>query len=247
MDRQKLKTKGLALMKANYWYCVVAALVMGILSKAANANSRRNSGDADNIAERLINIPTEILAMAFGTVCVVLLISIALTIFVINPLKLGCVRFFTMNHYEKASLSELGFGFTANYKNVVKIMFFRDLYTVLWTFLFVIPGIVKSIEYSMIPYLLAENPDMTKEEAFATTKSMMNGNKMNEFVLGLSFIGWFILSAFTAGIAGILLVDPYYQCTLAEFYFELKGGDTSSWLDKKDQVNVMSANADNFM
>ena len=54
--------------------------------------------------------------------------------------------------------------------------------------MFIIPGIIKAYEYSMIPYLLAENPNMSKQEAFAISKELMDGNKFNAFVLDLSFI-----------------------------------------------------------
>ena len=59
--------------------------------------------------------------------------------------------------------------------NVVKITFFRDLYLFLWSLLLVVPGIIKSYEYRMIPYLLAEYPDMPQEEAFRKSKEMMYG------------------------------------------------------------------------
>ena len=57
----------------------------------------------------------------------------------------------------------------------------------------VVPGIIKHYEYRMIPYILAENPTMPREEAFQISRRMMMGQKMDVFVLDLSFIGWFIL------------------------------------------------------
>ena len=73
----------------------------------------------------------------------------------------------------------------------------------------------------MIPYLLAENPNLTGEEAFALSKQMMNGQKWNAFVLDLSFIGWNILSGFTLGILSALYVQPYKNFTNAALYEEL--------------------------
>lgn len=87
---------------------------------------------------------------------------------------------------------------------------------------FIIPGIVKSYEYQMIPYLLADNPQMTKEEAFAESKRMMQGQKWNAFVLDLSFIGWDILSGMTMGILGIFYVQPYKDGTHAALYEALR-------------------------
>ena len=82
-----------------------------------------------------------------------------------------------------------------------------DLYLVLWTLLFIIPGVVKSYEYKMIPYLLAEYPDMSTKEVFAKSREMMNGQKMDTFILDLSFIPWSVLSAIT-GDRGTLLCIP---------------------------------------
>lgn len=72
-----------------------------------------------------------------------------------------------------------------------------------------------------MPYLLAENPSMPKEQAFALSKQMMDGQKWKAFVLDLSFIGWEILSGFTAGILGIFYVTPYRNMTHAALYESL--------------------------
>lgn len=74
----------------------------------------------------------------------------------------------------------------------------------------------------MIPYILAENENITTDEAFIRSKEMMDGNKWNAFVLDLSFIGWEILNAFTLGILGIFYVNPYIHQTDAALYDCLK-------------------------
>lgn len=101
-------------------------------------------------------------------------------------------------------------------------MFMKDLFIFLWTLLFIIPGIIKRYEYMMIPYLLAENPDMSRQDAFAESKRMMDGNKMDAFLLDLSFIGWFILGAITFNIVNILYTTPYMELAHAELYHTLK-------------------------
>ena len=88
----------------------------------------------------------------------------------------------------------------------------------------IIPGIVKGYEYRMIPYLLADHPEMTKDEAFAASKEMMMGQKWNAFVLDLSFIGWDILSSMTFGILDIFYVMPYKMSTNAALYEAIKYG-----------------------
>lgn len=151
-------------------------------------------------------------------------VVILLDVFICNPIEVGCKRFYVRNLNESAQVGNVGFAFDNNYKNITKTMFFRDLYTILWTFLFIIPGIVKSYEYQMIPYLLAENPQMSREQAFAESKRMMSGQKWRAFVLDLSFIGWNILSAITLGILGIFYVQPYMDATHAALYEALRYG-----------------------
>lgn len=152
---------------------------------------------------------------------IAVVISLVLTAFVLNPIEVGTSRFFFKALNEKAEVKEVAFAFDNSYKNVAKIMFFRTLYTMLWSLLFVIPGIIKGYEYRMIPYLLAENPNLTKEQAFALSKQMMNGQKWEAFVLDLSFIGWDLLSALTLGILSIFYVEPYRNLTFAALYEEL--------------------------
>lgn len=74
----------------------------------------------------------------------------------------------------------------------------------------------------MIPYILGETPNITKEEAFALSRIMMTGNKWNAFVLDLSFLGWYILTGLTFGILGIFYVNPYVKQTNAALYQKLK-------------------------
>lgn len=174
----------------------------------------------------------EIVAIVIFVIVFIIIFAIAMAIaivldaFVINPLEIGIRRFGLANLNAKAEVKEIGFGYDHNYKNGVKTMFFRDLYTFLWSLLFIIPGIVKSYEYRMIPYLLADHPDMTSEQAFAESKRMMTGQKWNAFVLDLSFIGWDILSILTLGILSIFYVEPYKFMTKAALYEKLAYGDT---------------------
>ena len=163
--------------------------------------------------------------MMLGVVVVAVVIGICLVIFVFNPLEIGARRFFYRNINEKAELKEVGFGFDRNYMGSVKTMFLRDLYTGLWTLLFIIPGIVKSYEYRMIPYLLAENPEMSTDEAFAISKRMMYGNKAAAFWFDLTFIGWNILGAITFGIVDVFWVNGYYNQSAAMLYDAIKIGD----------------------
>ena len=108
----------------------------------------------------------------------------------------------------------LGDGFCMN--------FLVGLYTVLWTLLFVIPGIIKTYSYAMTPYILAENPGMTATEAITESRRIMDGNKWRLFCLSFSFIGWALLAALLTFGIGYLWLVPYQQASFASFYREIK-------------------------
>lgn len=166
-----------------------------------------------------------IMTMGIGFILVFVLIMLAIQIFVCNPIEVGGCRFFLENTEEDGypGPGRLFHAFqSGSYSNIVLTVFLRNLYTALWTLLFIVPGIIKGYEYRMIPYLLAENPDMDRREAFRLSKEMMNGQKWNAFVLDLSFIGWDILSVFTFGLVGIFWTNPYRYATNAELYLALK-------------------------
>jgi len=151
--------------------------------------------------------------------------GILLATFVTNPLRVGARRFFIRSFESKPQLREIFHAFENHYRNVVSVMFLRNLFTVLWCLLLFVPGIVKSYEYCMIPFLLAEHPDMGAKEAFGRSREMMDGHKWNAFILQVSFIGWEILSGITFGILGLFFVRPYKELAFTALYRKLSGGD----------------------
>ena len=155
---------------------------------------------------------------------VVFAISLAVDAFLANPVEVGTARFFTRNLNQPAELGEVTHGFDHNYMQTVKTMFIRDIRTLLWGLLLVIPGVVKAYEYRMIPYLLAEDPTMSRDEAFAQSKRMMDGNKWRAFVLDLSFIGWYLLVIPTFGLINLFFLAPYKKMTDAALYEALRYG-----------------------
>ena len=171
-------------------------------------------------------VPAFVIVAASIIVSIVMLavaaIAIVFNALIVNPVKLGCARFFRRNLEDPASMDNLMFGFRNHYKNVAKTMFLKDLYISLWTLLFIVPGIVKSYEYRLVDYILSENPEMNTDEALKLSASLMKGNKWKTFVLDLSFIGWDILSAATCGILGVFYVEPYKKSTDAALYEAIK-------------------------
>lgn len=234
-NRKELKEKAKLRLKANYWKAVLVGLITLLLGGASSASykfssagsSAETSGAAAGAGwESIPHIPLAgIIAIGIFVVIFVLIavaIGLLLKAMFFNPLEIGQDRFFYKDLGEKAEIKEVCYAFDRGYKNNVKVMFFRDLYTFLWTLLFIVPGIVKGYEYRMIPYILGENPNMEMNEVFAMSKQMMTGNKWRAFVLDLSFVLWEILGACTLGILNILYVEPYRCLTCAGLYQALK-------------------------
>jgi len=125
-----------------------------------------------------------------------------------------------------SQFDRLGDGFCMN--------FFISLFTGLWSLLFVIPGIIKSLSYSMTPYILAEHPELTARQAITKSRYLMDGNKWRLFCLGFSFIGWILLCslpiiagasiagavyAFSGSFSAFLWVLPFYLVCLVASLF----------------------------
>ena len=139
------------------------------------------------------------------------------------PLSLGLIMvYLSVTYGEDVQINTLFDGFRNNYFGKSILLFLMVIFfTMLWSLLFVIPGIIKAYSYSMSFYILAENPNMTAREALNESKEIMKGNKLNLFVLELSFILWILLVVVTFGIAAIY-VEPYMQLTYVNFYHNVK-------------------------
>ena len=220
-----LKQNGKTNFKKNYWYCVVASVVLGIAIGGSTGGS--SYSNSQNVDTSFFNDPTSInpgmIAAILGAVALAIVFSIIIKAIVFNPIQVGCQKFFITNRFvDKAELGLLTFGFKNNWKNIAITMFLKDIYLLLWSMLFIIPGVIKSYSYRLVPYILAENPDMDPNEAITLSRNMMNGNKMKAFLYDLSFIGWIILSCITCFIVHIFYVGPYKACSDAELYTAIK-------------------------
>ena len=153
--------------------------------------------------------------------CFIPLIGVIGMYIVLPPLMLGLIMVcLNVTYGDNVEIGTLFKGF--NYMGKAIALFLMVIFfTMLWSLLFVIPGIIKSYSYSMAFYILAENPEMSAREALNESKEIMKGNKLNLFVLQLSFILWALLTAVTFGIASIYVM-PYQQLTFTNFYHNIK-------------------------
>ncbi len=155
--------------------------------------------------------------------CIGAVIAYAFTVFIADPLIVGGKKYFLKARKgNNTKIGEIvGVFQKEHWFNIAIIMFLRNLYNALW-YLTIIGGIIKTYEYRMIPYILADNSKIKRKEAFALSKQMMKGNKWNTFILDMSFFGWNLLSVLTFGLLSILYINPYNAATIAELYSVLK-------------------------
>ena len=130
---------------------------------------------------------------------------------------------FNLNLVDKKNAAfETLFEYFSHWKTTTIARLLRALYVFLWSLLFIIPGIVAGFSYAMTDYILAEDPELTADEAISQSKSIMMGNKWRFFCLQISFIGWDILATLAFGV-GHLWLTPYKQAAYAAFYREVSG------------------------
>lgn len=112
--------------------------------------------------------------------------------------------------------------FKKSFVNSFLAILLTKIFTMLWSLLFIIPGIIKSFAYAMTPYIIADDPEIDAMAAIDKSQEMMRGHKMELFLLHLSFIGWYLLAGLTFGV-GMIFLLPYVKTAEANFYVELRG------------------------
>ncbi|WP_163193441.1 DUF975 family protein [Clostridium thermarum] len=222
-SRSELKARAKEVLRRIYWSAFGVSIVISLAGGdygGGGSNSRsRNSGDSfftnifDNSAAFWRFVTIALVVIGFITV---------LRIVVGYCLEVGGRRYFIQSAQYRDNSGCFSFAFAGhNYKEIVKTMFVKDLLIFLWSLLFIIPGIVKSYAYRMVPYILADNPNIGVKRAIELSNEMTRGHKFDMFVLDLSFIGWYLLGALACGV-GVLFVKPYENATYAELYLVLR-------------------------
>ena len=233
-SRKELKTSAKQLLKLNYWKAVVVGIVLSFLQVSGTASGSNAAKDSD-LSSTLASLDHGSLVMAIRVIWVAIAVSaiihLVLKILLWNPLEVGCQKFYLNCKTGDSKMKDMLFAFKNRYAHVGVVMLFRAIFTFLWGLLLIIPGIVKSYEYMMIPYIPADDPTVSRKDAFAQSKAMMKGIKWSAFVLDLSFIGWILLSLVTLGLVGIFYAEPYMNLTHAELYYSLKERNAATAAD----------------
>lgn len=155
-------------------------------------------------------------------------LALAVSIIVTPAFSISIIRVYQelARNGKKPEVKDTFAGFD-DFWSAFKAMFLVGLFTFLWSLLFIIPGIIKTFSYSQTMRIVAENKGIGARESINRSKAMMDGRKMDLFVLGLSFIGWGLLCCITLGIASIW-VGPYVQATMVNFYNDIKPAEATA-------------------
>ncbi|CAN7662572.1 DUF975 family protein [Paenibacillus sp. LjRoot153] len=247
-SRKELKSRAKHVLRTSYWKAFLVSLLLavvggGVPSCSWNSDSGTSSsfnlgnmdlgmGDISSGVGALIIILIVIVAILAG------LTAVAFSIFVLNPFKVNAQQYFKQASQGDVDMHYLLYVFgKGRYLGTVASMFWSALLNFLWYLLLIIPGIVKSYAYSMVPYLLGDNPTIGRKRAVQLSNQMTRGHKWRMFVLDLSFIGWFLLGTIALGV-GVLFVLPYYNSTKAELYVVLRQQALYDGLSTPEELNL---------
>jgi uncharacterized membrane protein len=218
-NRAELKDMAKGKLKGFYWQAFLVSLILVI---TGGSHNRLDLGSSSSSTGTTNGGGSEF-ALELAVIAVVgILIFIGLRIFLGYILEVGGRKYFIELSRGSSEISYLLKYFDKKYyQNIVTALLFRGIYIFLWSLLLIIPGIIKMYEYRFVPYILAEEPGLDHSRALNLSREMTAGQKMDIFILDLSFLGWFILGALFFGI-GVLFVQPYYDAVNAELYQKLK-------------------------
>lgn len=151
-------------------------------------------------------------------------ISMGVAAFILVPSLVIGLNFFSVAMYrgEPSSIEDIFREGFDNFGRKLGGYLWMELFIYLWSLLFVIPGIIKAISYALTPYILADCKNVRATDALKLSMRMMEGHKWEYFVLGLSFIGWMLLTSLTCGLLYVFYVGPYMNNTFAGYYAERK-------------------------
>jgi len=203
MNRKELKEKAQNSLKGKYKDAIIMMVLMYVISFAIGAVVGLIGGIL-NLNESMMD-----------------LFSSGASIVLSGLLMFGYTSYFLkISRNEEVTYNEL-FSKTHLLVPYILITLLTAVLVFCWSLLFVIPGIIAGISYSLVYFIALDNPELKTSEVLKKSKNMMNGHKLDYFILQLSFIGWAILGIFTLGILYLWLI-PYMQVTIANFYNQLK-------------------------
>ena len=226
LDNKVIKSNARDFIRGRLWMFWSVLLVVGIIESLANSLPQWIFGDrlsnlSDIIAGNPDNIPKEISSSVFGWYYV---LNVLITI-VLIPLNIGVAQnVLAWSRGEDVNKWKVlfgGFNSAKIFFKQVGVVVLNTILCALWAILLVVPGIIKGLAYSMYPYVLRDEPDLSVWQTLKKSEAIMKGYKGKLFLMYLSFVGWFILGAFTFGILYIWLT-PYVMTSTVKFYDDVR-------------------------
>lgn len=215
MNNSEHRSRARAALSGHWGTAILVSFLAGLLGSTSSQYARFTGKININFPE-FMPIVMPIMEGFTITVSLFGLVSMILG----GVIQMGSARFhLNLIDRKEAELSDL-FSQFSHFGSGLVMYLLSSLFVLLWTTLLIIPGIIAAYSYSMAPYILLEDPNCGGYEAIQRSKQLMNGHKLELFLLDLSFIGWIILSVFTLGI-GMLWVPPYMYTARASFYRQL--------------------------
>ena len=204
---------------SGHWGAAVAvAFVGGLLGGGVDALSGAMEVSYEGEIGFLDSIPREVWAM----MVTITLVTALLALVIGGAIQLGiCAYNLNLFHRREARFMDLFSHFDRLWRGFC-MQFVMGFFVFLWSLLFIFPGIIAAYRYAMVPYLMAEFPDLRVMDAMAESKRLMRGNKWRLFCLQMSYIGWSLLSLLTGGIGNLWLV-PYQYAGDTAFYMMVTG------------------------
>lgn len=204
-------------LKGKWKQASIAGLIAGILGGNVLYQGYATGSTANAAGENMEAFSIEVIIMAL----VMIVVISAVVIFIGALVGLGYAKFnLSLFESEEADYKMI-FSERKRYKDCFLLYVMQFIYISIGSIFFVIPGIIAFYAYSMAPYIMVENPELSVKEAMKKSKELMKGNKWRLFCLSFSFIGWDILAALSFGI-GHLVLCPYVEAAGAAFYQAIK-------------------------
>lgn len=176
-----------------------------------------------------------------------LIIILLFLIFIENVIVVGKNRYFLeQSRYNKTKSDKLLFPYKIRKtKHIAYILFTKYVYSFLWN-LTIIGGFIKHYEYLLIPYILAENPNINKKDAFKLSKDLMQNEKWEVFKIDISLLGWKILEILTFNLSNLFYYNAYKESLYAEIYLKIRK-DKIEEVENKELLNDKYLNIDDVV
>lgn len=206
-------------LRGHWLVAVAVSVVSGLLAGGIDMVSAVFQESSQNEAFGMLDLAAN---DAWPLMVTVTVASLLVALVIGGAVTLGVAHYFTnLTAYRPSKFTDLFARFRIWHKGVW-MSIVMAFFIFLWSLLFVIPGIIAAYRYAMVPYLIAEFPDLTVMDAMRESKRLMCGNKWRLFCLNFSFIGWIFVAMLTFGV-GFLWIEPYMQAANAAFYLEVTG------------------------